>query len=328
VGAAAGCGTSAGSEGAGTPAGSGDDGGGPSSADGGGASSADGAAGAGDGAGTGDAPLQPGADAGTLTRTVDMRPYRVVVPTSYSAAKPMPMLLLLHGYSETSTSIDAYFATRALAESKGFLLVLPDGNTDSSGLQYWNADDACCDLYGKHPDDVGYLHDVITDVKSAFNVDAKRVYAAGHSNGAFMSHRLACDHADEIAGIVALSGMVWLDATKCAPSASVAVLQVHGTLDSLVYYNGGTTADAAYPSAPATVATWAAKNGCDATLTDTKRPLDLDTALPGSETKVETHTCTTGAAELWTIQGANHFPTFGADWAPTFYAFLQAHPKP
>lgn len=293
-------------------------------------SSADGSASAdgSDGALEGDAPSSQLSDAGTLTRTVDQRPYRILVPKSYTPGQPMPMLLLLHGYSETSSSIDMYFHTSALAEKKGFLLVLPEGKTDDNGLQYWNADDACCDLYAKHPDDVGYLHDIILDVKSAYTVDPKRVYAAGHSNGAFMSHRMACDHAEEIAGIMALSGVVWKDATRCSPSAPVAVLQVHGDLDSLIYYAGGVNSGVAYPGAAETVGTWAAKNGCDAALKDTGMPLDLDTALLGAETKVETHACTKGAAELWTVRGAGHFPTFGGAWAETFYAFLDAHPKP
>ncbi len=323
--AASGCATSGG--GADTSA-LGDGGDAAAVASEGGPSAFDGSTAGGDATTGSDAGGFGGSDAGTLTRSVDMRSYRIVVPRSYSPGKPMPMLLLLHGYSETSSSIDTYFGMSVLAEKKGFLLVLPEGNTDHFGLQYWNSDDACCDLDGKQPDDVGYLHDVIADVKSAYNVDGKRVYAAGHSNGGFMSHRMACDHADEIAGIMALSGVVWKDAAKCNPSAPVAVLQVHGDLDTLILYNGGLNQGVPYPGAAETIATWATKNGCDAALTDTGKPLDLDTVVFGAETKRETHACTKGATELWTVSGAGHFPTFASTWAETFYAFLDAHPKP
>ncbi len=324
--AASGCGTSGGGGGGSDTGGDGGDAAATGSE--GGAASFDSGMSGSDAADGSDAGGFGGSDAGTLTRSVDMRPYRIVVPKSYSPGKPMPMLLLLHGYSETSSSIDTYFGTTALAEKKGFLLVLPEGNTDHFGLQYWNSDDACCDLDGKQPDDVKYLHDVILDVKSAYNVDGKRVYAAGHSNGGFMSHRMACDHAEELAGIMALSGVVWKDAAKCNPSAPVAILQVHGDLDTLILYNGGLNQGVPYPGAAETIATWSTKNGCDATLSDTGKTLDLDTVLFGAETKIESHACTKGAAELWTVSGAGHFPTFASTWAETFYAFLDAHPKP
>lgn len=278
-----------------------------SAPDGGGAE--DGASGANDAASTANDGGKAGLR-GTSTRSVDKRPYKLVVPSGYVAGTPIPFLILLHGYGETAADIDTYFATEALAEKKTFILALPEGNTNAVGYQYWNADDACCDLYSSKPDDSTYLHDIITDVKSAFAVDPKRVFLAGHSNGGFMSHRMACDHADEIAAIVSLAGEVWKDTSKCTPANPVSVLQVQGDADQLVYYIGGTTTEAAYPSAPDSVATWATKNGCSAALTNSGTPLDLDALLPGTETKVERHACTHGAAELWTIQGGAHFPSF------------------
>jgi polyhydroxybutyrate depolymerase len=269
-----------------------------------------------------------GGATGTVTRTVDQRPYSLVVPASYTPGTPMPMLVLLHGYAETASTIDSYFGMSALAQKKAFILALPNGHTDTIGLQYWNADDACCDDFGKHPDDVGYIIDIIHDVKSAYDVDVKRVYTAGHSNGGFMSHRMACDHADEIAAAMSLAGMVWLDASKCNPTAPIAVLQVHGDQDGTILYNGGMNPTAAYPSAPTTIATWATKNGCDATLTDTGMTLDLESQIAGAETTVARHACTKGSAELWTIKGGQHIPSFQPSWSETFYTWLSAHAKP
>jgi polyhydroxybutyrate depolymerase len=259
---------------------------------------------------------------------VDGRPYQLVVPDSYSPATPMPFLLLLHGYAEDAATIDSYFGMTALAKKKGFILALPNGHKDPIGLQYWNATDACCDNFAAHPDDDGYLTDIIHDVKSAYNVDVKRVFVAGHSNGGFMSHRMACNHADEIAAAMSLAGMVWLDASKCSPAAPISVLQVHGDADQTILYNGGMNPTAAYPSAPTTIATWATKNGCDATLADTGMTLDLEASISGAETTIKRHSCSKGAAELWTIKGGAHIPQFQPSWSETFYTWLEAHAKP
>lgn len=258
------------------------------------------------------------------------RPYAVTTPSKYDAKVPTPLVVLLHGYSGNAAVQDAYFKLSALAQTKTFLVALPEGTKDAIDNQFWNASDACCDFTQTGVDDVAYLKAVIADMKSRFNVDAKRVYVVGHSNGGFMAHRLACELSAEIAGIVSLAGAVYADPAKCTASEPVAVLQVHGDADETVSYAGGSLVAGAppYPSAKTTVATWAAKNGCDDALTATGDTLDLDTSVAGAETVVERHACTSGAAELWTIAGGKHIPTFGAAWAERFYAFLEAHPKP
>jgi len=276
------------------------------------------------------APQPSDSGGGASSPIIDERPYAVKVPTNYDPAVPTPLVVSLHGYTGNARVHEAYFKLGALADEKTFLLAMPDGLKDAQGNQFWAANDACCDFLDKSTDDVAYLAAVIADMKAKYNVDPKRVYVVGHSNGGFMAHRLACDLASEIAGIVSLAGAVWADASKCNPTEPVAVLQVHGDADLVVSYTGGSLFGTfpPYPGAKKTVATWAEENGCDATLTDTGEKIDLDTALAGAETKVERHACTSGAAELWTIVGGGHVPSFNAQWAQRIYGFLEAHPKP
>ncbi|MBX3227693.1 MAG: alpha/beta hydrolase fold domain-containing protein [Labilithrix sp.] len=257
------------------------------------------------------------------------RPYERTVPASYDASKPAPLVMLLHGYTSNAKDQDAYFGISALAETKGFLVALPNGTKDAAGNPFWAATDACCNFVNAAVDDVAYLRAVLADMKLRYAVDPKRVYVVGHSNGGFMSHRLACELAGEIAAIVSLAGGQFADATKCTPSAPVAVLQVHGDQDETVTYEGGVFFGKSYPSAKQTVATWAAKNGCSPTLEPARDALDLERTLAGAETTVARHACTTGAAELWTIAGGKHVPTFAQPaWAEAVYSFLDAHPKP
>jgi polyhydroxybutyrate depolymerase len=271
------------------------------------------------------------ADAGTDPLVV-ARPFDLVVPVGYAQGTPVPLVVLLHGFTATAQEQDSYFHLSDLAQTKTFLLALPNGTVDTAGEHYWNADDACCG-FGSVVDDVAYLTAVIHDVQVKYSVDPRRIFLVGHSNGAFMAHRMACERSDLIAGIVALAGMVWKDASLCQPTSRVSVLQVHGTLDEVIAYDGGVALTGAppFPSAPQTVTTWAQKNACTGTSLDgLTGDLDLVTTLLGNETKRAAFSgCPAGAAaELWSIEGGTHIPAFNASWADTLYTWLQAHPKP
>ncbi len=271
------------------------------------------------------------ADLGTapdlaLNAIIAARPYDLHVPTGYDPTKATPLVILLHGYGATGAIYNAYFGLFALSDEKTFLYAAPDGTVDSMGKRFWDATDACCNLYGMPEDDVGYLDAIIDDVAARYNLDAKRVFVVGHSNGGFMAHRFACDMAPRVAAIVSLAGAQWLDATKCMPSEKVSVVQIHGDADTTIKYTG----DTFYPSAHVTVADWATKNGCTGSLTDTGTTLDLETMLAGAETKVERYAgCTGSDVELWTIQGGMHVPMLATPAFPeAVWTFLAAHPKP
>lgn len=271
-----------------------------------------------------DAGLPDGGDA-----LIAARPYDVTIPPAYDGGTALPLVVLLHGYSADAASQDLYFGMSTAARARGFLLALPNGTRNLSLLRFWNATDACC-AFGDPVDDVAYLTAVIDDMQRRFKVDPKRIYFAGHSNGGFMSHRMACERADRIAAIVSLAGAVWKDETKCTPSEPVSVLQAHGTLDTVILYGGGFNLGFEYPGAEETVATWATKNGCASTTTHLMPDSDLVTDLLGDETeRIAYDGCpAAGAAELWRIKGASHLPTFNGSWANAIYDWMLAHPKP
>jgi len=249
---------------------------------------------------------------------ITARPYQSHVPTNYDATKPTPLVVLLHGYGFNGAAQNAYFGMTPVSDSAGFLYAYPDGTVDSSGKGFWNATDSCCNFGKVAVDDVAYLNAVIDDMSAQYNVDPKRIYFMGHSNGGFMTYRMACESGSRIAGVVVLAGAMWLDTTKCPGKDKVPVLHVHGDSDMTIYYGGSATAAGAlapYPGAKVSLADWATIDGCGplATTTETK---DLVTGPP-NETAVSRHSCPTGlAAELWTIQGSDHVPAFATPTWP------------
>jgi polyhydroxybutyrate depolymerase len=266
----------------------------------------------------------------TTTRGAsDDRPFDVFVPSTYDESTPMPLVVLLHGYTASGDLQEAYFRLQPLAEQRGFLYVHPDGTTDVRGEQFWNATDACCDLGGIVVDDSAYLAQLIQQVQATYNVDPTRIFLIGHSNGGFMSYRMACDHADLIAAIVSVSGATFADPTRCQPSEPVSVLEIHGTADTVIAYDGGKILGNSYPSAPTSVSTWATYNGCGTLGEVQPGQLDLYGDTADAETSVVGYTdCPpTGAVALWTVLGGVHSPRISSTFFDDALDFLYAHPK-
>lgn len=248
------------------------------------------------------------------------------MPDAHDGVTELPLVVLLHGYSASAIVQDAYWGLTGHARDNGYYVLLPDGTVDSSGNRFWNATPGCCNFGGLDVDDEGYLRDLVHEMKAVYPVDESRVYFVGHSNGGFMSHRMACAMADEVTAIVSLAGSSYLDESACGASEPVSVLQVHGDGDTTIEYDGAI----GYPSAPEVVSRWAGRAGCDTTMPTELDPLDLETSLPGAETTVLRYEtgCAEGIdAELWTIEGGSHIPSFDDSWPGHMTDWLFRHAK-
>jgi polyhydroxybutyrate depolymerase len=258
------------------------------------------------------------------------RPVQMHVPPSYKPGTPVPLVMMLHGYGFQASIEEAYLDITDQSNTQGFIYAMPQGTTDSTGSPFWNASNACCNFDGSTVDDSGYLSSVITEIEAAYSIDPKKVFLIGHSNGGFMSYRMACDHADQIAAIAVLAGEMPNDVSMCKPKQPVSVLQIQGTADMSISYTGGMINGNAYPGAATSVSDWVTLDGCSATADTSSPNLDLDTQLPDAETTVTKYgSCMPGgAAELWTIMGGGHIPNLTPDFTPDAVGFLLAHARP
>jgi polyhydroxybutyrate depolymerase len=258
------------------------------------------------------------------TLSVDGRDYVLVVPTGYRSDEPTGLVVGLHGYTSDAAGLNLYLGLASAAGRHHLLLALPQGTVDSAGDRFWNATSACCDFDRSGVDDSAYLGQVIEQVSTGWAVDPGRVYVVGHSNGAFMAHRFACDHPDQVAGVLSLAGVGDRDPASCPDGVPVAVLQVHGTADNRVPYAGsGDT-----PSAETTAQRWATRDGC--TTPPTKgADLDLVDSTPGAETTITAWDDCAGpaAVELWTIRDGPHVPILHRDFTDTALEWLEKHSR-
>lgn len=247
------------------------------------------------------------------------RPATIVVPEGFDNTEEVPLVILLHGYTATGALQDSYFKLSGLVDDKDFILVYPDGTRDAQGNQFWNATDACCDGFRTGVDDVGYLRGMIEEAVERFNIDRGRIYLLGHSNGGFMSYRMACDVSEYVTAIFSLAGASYKDVTDCQPDNPVHVVQMHGTSDTTISYVGGNAYPGApaYPSAAETVGAWAGYNNCTSDLLDLPLGDVADTSVLPMTVKGYEGCDMNGSIELWTIQNGSHLPTLPATFAET-----------
>jgi polyhydroxybutyrate depolymerase len=243
---------------------------------------------------------------------VDGRPYELQVPAGASGT-PLPLVLLLHGYSANGFAQNIVFPFSNVVDSRRFLYALPDGTRDGQDKRFWNATDACCNFEKLAVDDVGFLRAVIADVEAHEAVDPSKVFIVGHSNGAFMALRMACEASDVVKGVVSVAGAADQNFPAC-PGPPIPVLQIHGLADATIKYDGGTTSGGSYPGAITTTGDFAARNGCAPTRS-AQAPLDLIGDATAETTRETYDGCPADAGvELWSIAGAGHVPAFDAAW--------------
>lgn len=254
----------------------------------------------------------------------------LVVPNTYNSELSAPLIVLLHGYGSSGEGQDSYMKFSALADRYGFLLATPDGSVETGGekRRFWNASKACCNFFATALDDSAYVMKIITTVQAQYNIDPRRIYLIGHSNGGFMSYKTAYEHSDVIAGIASLAGAEATEAMP-APANPVHVLQIHGTADGTIAYAGSEIRGNVYPGAEETVARWAAYNGCEAQ-GKVIGTLDLERNLEGLETTRTSFAqgCSIGGStELWTITEGSHIPAISDSFSEEVVEWLLARPK-
>lgn len=259
-------------------------------------------------------------DAGGLTRQ-----YFLHVPPSYDGKTPLPLVLVLHGATQSPESIERMSGMSAAADKVRFFAVYPRG---TGRLPTWNSG-ACCGYAMEHRvDDTGFIGALIGKLKRDYAVDPKRIFATGISNGGMMSYRLACEMAGTFAAIAPVEGAQDLD---CHPSNPVSVIVVHGTADRLVPFEGGSTpfqmgSRRSDTSVSSTTAFWVKQDGCS--------PTPQHEA--SDQVHIETYSgCRMGSAvAAYAIQGGHHIwpgTRFSRNDVPAtslMWTFFAQHPKP
>lgn len=207
---------------------------------------------------------------GETVRTIDVggvsRTYILHVPTSYTGATPVPLVLDFHPIFGTGAVEEANSGYLALSDAEGFIIAYPDGIDNA-----WNIGPCC--TFSRDVDDEGFARAIVNEVSAEGCVDAKRVYATGYSMGGGMSYYLACNAADVFAAVAPSAFDLLVDSEEpCAPSRPITVIAFRGTADLIVPYSGGASnppnglqTTIHFLGAVATFEKWQSLDGCSGT---------------------------------------------------------------
>jgi len=169
---------------------------------------------------------------GTITHDGITRNHITYVPTSYVPGTAVPLVFAMHGFTQSAEAMMNLTGFNDLAEQEGFIVAYPNGVNNG-----WNTNSPFPG--GSTADDVGYIGALRDTLIAQYSIDTTRVYACGFSAGGYMSHKLACESPKCFAAIASVSGTINNGAVgDCAPQHTPSVLQIHGTSDFIVSYNG------------------------------------------------------------------------------------------
>jgi polyhydroxybutyrate depolymerase len=255
---------------------------------------------------------------------------------------PRPLVIDLHGAVEPAWLHHFESGLGAFGDAHGFITITPQ--IDDPGPALWDARPGSADI--------SYLRAMLSHVEQSLCIDQRRVYVAGLSMGSFAASALACQLADRIAAVAAVSGLQ--DYSWCHPARPVPVVAFNGTADPIMAYNGGVgfEVDQATPvlralgiysaeppgylpqsrSIPSQVEGWAKRNGCGPRPTRTHVAPDVTLAIYPcpADSAVEFYTII-GGGHTW--PGNNIYPdvivgatTKSIDTDQIMWDFFQAHP--
>ena len=175
----------------------------------------------------------------SMLKTIDFqdqqRTYYLYVPSSYrSDDSPMPLVLAFHGGQGRGEWLARNTGFNDLADKEGFIVVYPDAID-----RHWN-DGLNTPGFDPTIDDVSFVASLIDELEQTINIDRRRIYATGMSNGGFFTLRLACELSDRIAAFAPVAATLPVNITsQCRHENPVSILLIGGTDDTFVPWQGG-----------------------------------------------------------------------------------------
>ena len=184
------------------------------------------------------------------------RYYFIYKPDNLNTNISVPVLFALHGYGSSALSHLTYTNYFPLADRDNFIVLYPQGATTPTLSSHWNVGGWTSKSTVK---DIEFIETIIDLVKSKIQIDERRIYSSGMSNGGYMSYSLACNLGNKIAAIASVTGSMTPETyDDCNPGKPISILQIHGLQDFTVPYTGAPFSK----TIPEVIEYWVNHNSC------------------------------------------------------------------
>lgn len=184
------------------------------------------------------------------------RQYRIHIPEAASEESPVPVIVALHGGWGTGDAMADQSGLTDAAARQGMAVVYPNGIWRS-----WNAGSCCGRAQSGGVDDVGFIRALVEKLSEEDCIDGARVFGTGFSNGAMMTHRIACEAPDVYRAIAPVAGGPMFE--DCASEQGVPALLMVGREDERIPWDGGEFNETYRPSIAEQVRGLASRNRCE-----------------------------------------------------------------
>ncbi|WP_273351739.1 alpha/beta hydrolase family esterase [Corynebacterium resistens] len=229
----------------------------------------------------------------------------VSVTKNYNPARSAPVLFGFGGWHDSPENFRNYSRFSNTGAANEAIVVYP------AGVEYaWEGAPYSVTPRGG---DVAFARQIVDELDAHFNVDRKRIYAAGMSNGGGFAVNFACQAPDFLAGVVSVSGAFYNPVIENCVPGPVPTFIIHGAHDELTHFDGGQLHRAPYHSAPVVADSAAKRNLC--------APRPVVEQKPGNTTQFGYPGCAKETV-FWRINDQGHNWYFTPDVANEVWNFL------
>lgn len=152
------------------------------------------------------------------------RVYRLIVPQTVDLRKPAPLVVAFHGMLIDSKDLmPLYTKLGDLAAKQKFLVAFPNALDRSFGLKP-----------EKIQADLAFFDSLVKQVSANYQVDSRRIYVCGMSNGGYFAHLVGKERSTTVAAVASHSGPLGLQTLLgVRAERKFPVLILHGDKDPL-----------------------------------------------------------------------------------------------
>lgn len=171
--------------------------------------------------------------------------YTIRIPNGLADETRAPVVIVLHGTSDTGINQLTKNGWNFKAPPAGFIVVAPTAQPLDPARPFdfltnptsWNAGQPYLAAARAEVDDMAFIDALLDELVARDDIDGDNIFIAGYSAGGAMAYRIAAERAERVCGIAVVSSPCWLDDPQ--PAAPVPTLFMVGARDPIYPLWGG-----------------------------------------------------------------------------------------